>query len=214
MYRSHRIVALAVSLAMAPMSAPRAATPRAGSPAAPEVEDLRVEAQQVEPGHFAFVIRFGRPGGPGELRIDLWNEEERATMEARFSFADEPHLVLRQVEGSEDHDVWMSPALERELAHDSSEVMNIFWTVLADPRIHAQAAEWLATIPPDPAAKNPACGVTKWGLKAIVWITGAACCSGGFGVLCASCAVGGGTALDAIDGIDCDKECKPDCPIG
>lgn len=213
MYRLDIALPLVVSLATAPAIAAGVIMPQAAGRARFEIEDLSVEAQPVEPGQFAFVIRFRRPEGSGELRIDLWNGSERSTMEAWFSFADARHVFLRQVEGSEDHEVWLSPALERELAHDSLALMNIFWAVLADPRVHAQVTGWLATLPPDPAAKNPACGVTKWGLKAIVWIAGAACCSGSFGVLCATCAVGGGTALDAIDGIDCDKECKRDCPI-
>lgn len=167
------------------------------------------------PGHFALTAGFRllELAAPGELRIDLWNGVEHSIAEVNFSIGGVSHVYIRQVEGHEEYQVWLSPIIEAELARDAPELMLLFWAVLTDPRVHTQVAAGLTTLPPDPLAKNPACGVTKWGLKALVWIAGAACCSGSFGAACAACAVGGGTALDAIDGIDCNKECKPDCPI-
>jgi hypothetical protein len=176
---------------------------------------LSVEPQQVEPGHISITARFRLRGSgtPGELRIDLWNHVENPIAEASFSIRGVSHMQIRQVYGAEDHRVWMSPTIEAELAQDAPKLMLVYWAVLTDPRLHTEVSGWLGTLPPDPLAGNPACGVAKWGMEALVWIAGAACCAGGFGLGCAACAVGVGTADDAIGGIDCNKECKPDCPI-
>lgn len=178
--------------------------------------DLSVELQQVEHGRFSITTRFRLQGSnvPGELRIELWNGVEHPIAEANFSIRGVSHMHLRQVHGDQEHRVWLSPTMEAELAGDAPQLMPVFWSVLTDPRVHTQVDGWLKTLPPDPLAKNPACGVTKWGLRALVWIAGAACCGGGFGVGCAVCAVGAMTADEALNnGIDCNKECKPDCPI-
>lgn len=214
-------VAIVLSLALSLVAAPGALAPfSSGQAELQEIERARpdglsVNMQQAERGHFALTARFRAlaSGAPGELRIDLWNEVEHPIVEVNFSVLGVSHVYVRQVEAEEEHQVWLSPIIEAELAHDTPDIILLFWAVLTDPRIRTQVGGWLSMLPPDPLAKNPACGVTKWGLKALIWIAGAACCGGGFGAACAACAVGGGTALDAIDGIDCNKECKPDCPI-
>ena len=92
--------------------------------------------------------------------------------------------------------------------------MLVFWAVLTHPQVHMEVNRRLSALPPDPLAKNPACGVTKWGFQAVVLLAAAACCSGSFGFGCGACVLGGKVVSDTIDGIDCSKECKPDCPIG
>ena len=176
---------------------------------------LNVEFQEAERGHLTITARFRLrgSGAPGELRIDLWNRGEAPIAEASFSIQNVQHLHTRRVYGTEGDQVWMSPSIETELARDTPRLMLVYWAVLTDPRLYNQVEKWLGTLPPDPTANNPACGVTKWGLKALTWIAGAACCAGGFGFGCAACAVGVGAAGDVIGGIDCGKSCKPDCPI-
>jgi hypothetical protein len=82
-----------------------------------------------------------------------------------------------------------------------------------DPRLYRDLSGWLSTQPLDPALKNPLCGATKWGLKAIAYAANIACCVGGVPA-CVVCTLGLDDVKDAIKGIDCNKECKPDCPIG
>ncbi|MCY1060328.1 hypothetical protein [Nannocystis sp. SCPEA4] len=177
---------------------------------------VTIELLRAEPGRLAVTVRFRvrESNVLGELKLDLWNDLEGPIVEANYLIGGERHIHIRHADGVKERDqVLLSPSIRDELARGAPELMLVFWAVLTDPRVHARIAGQLSTLPPDPLAKNPACGVTKWGLKAVVWIAQAACCGGGFGA-CAVCYVGGGTALDALNGIDCNKECRPDCPIG
>lgn len=173
---------------------------------------LSVEIQEEEHGRVALTARFLLRETPGELRIDLWTEVERPIIEAHFSILGVPQVYMRQVDGDEDSQIWLSPTLEAELAHDAPELMLVFWAVLTDPRVHAKIVAWLQALPPDPQRKNPLCGVTKWGLKALAIAANVGCCAGGF-VACVACTVGLDGVKGTINGIDCNKECKPDCPI-
>jgi hypothetical protein len=56
------------------------------------------------------------------------------------------------------------------------------------------------------------CGATKWGLKALAIAANVGCCAGGL-VACVACSVGLDGVKGMINGIDCTKECKPDCPV-
>lgn len=173
---------------------------------------LAVEVQQVRAG-VSVTARFRRrdSGLPGELKIDLWNAAD-PIVEAEFSISGEPHMRIRQVHGDEEPQVWLSRTMEVELARGEPNLMPLFWSVMTAPQVSTQVDEWLLTLPPDPQAKNPACGAFRWGLKALTWIAASACCKGVWAA-CAACVVGANSAVDAINGIDCNKECKPDCPI-
>ncbi|MCY1009975.1 hypothetical protein OV079_31320 [Nannocystis pusilla] len=190
----------------------------AGGDALQEIEQARpdevtVELQRVERGGLAITahFRFQESGVLGELQLDLWN----GLAEAHFSVAGVSHVRLRHVDDVEEHDqVWLSPTIHDELARGAPDVMLVFWAVLLDSRVYAQVGEWLSTLPPDPLKKNPACSVFKWGMKGVLALAGAACCSGSFGFGCATCTLGGLAAADYVDAIDCNKDCKPDCPLG
>lgn len=135
-------------------------------------------------------------GEPGVLRVDVWDwDGEHRGVESAFSVGGVPHVWLRQVD--EAPESWLSPDIEADPA-----LMLSYWAVVTDLRIDDE-----------PMAKNPACGAMKWGLRTLARIAALACCGGGFGVGCVVCAVGVYSADDAIAGIDCNKECKPDCPI-
>ena len=215
MHRALVVTSLSLSLATAPSVGAHAAS--ADTAASHELAQARpvtlsMEIQEVEHGHVALTSRFQLRDVPGELRIDLWTEFERPLVEAHFSILGVPHVYVRQVDGNDDHQVWLSPMIKAELARDAPELFLTFWAVLTDPRIHAQIRAWLQMLPPDPQRKNPLCGATKWGLKALAIAANVGCCAGGLGA-CIACTVGLDGVKGMINGIDCNKECRPDCPV-
>ncbi|MDC0668180.1 hypothetical protein [Nannocystis radixulma] len=180
---------------------------------------LTVELEQAELDLITLIVRFRLrdSGEPGELRLASWNDDvESPSAEADFSVGGVSHVYVRHTDGADERDrASLSPAIREELGSGAPALMLVFWAVLSDPRVYSELAGGLITLHADPSGKNPLCGTTKWGLKALVWAAEAACCgAGGFSAACVACVVGGNTAVDAInDGIDCNKECKPDCPI-
>lgn len=165
------------------------------------LDALVVEVQQEDDDGLAVTAQFllRESGAAGELRLSLW----RGIAEASFSIDGVPHMILRYTDSSEEQEpVWLSPLMEGELERGSAELMQVFWAVLADPQVFAQIER-----------KNPACSVFKWGMKGVVALAGAACCGGGFGFGCGVCTLGGLAATSYLDGIDCNKEYKPECPI-
>ena len=74
-----------------PQNVPPQASPSTGPAEAPESRArphiLTVEVQQEERGHFVITVRFRRleSGVPGELRIDLWNGDERRIVQEGFA---------------------------------------------------------------------------------------------------------------------------------
>lgn len=181
-------------------------------PAGVRPDTLSMDVREVERGWLIFVAQFRLLDAPGELRIDLWTEVERPIVEAHFSILGESHVYVRQIDGDEEPQVWLSPTIEAELARDARGPMHAFWDVLADPRVHSQISAWLQMLPLDPQRKNPLCGATKWGLKALAIAANVGCCAGGI-VACVACTVGLDGVKGMINGIDCSKECKPDCPV-
>jgi hypothetical protein len=199
----------------APRTIPVSTSAELARLAAARPDALKVD-MRAEPNHLTITAKFRLKGShmPGSLNIDLWSRGDEAIVESRFSVRGSVHLTARQVHGSVEHQVWMSPTLETEIERNAPQLRLAYLALLTDPELLRQIKAGLGTLPTDPLAGNPACGVTKWGLKALVWIANAACCAGGFGVACLACVVGTNSAQDAInDGIDCNKECKPDCPV-
>ncbi len=204
-----------------PTAQPTAPTTRpAPSSESARIAAARPEALKVyvtaEPNHVAIKATFRLKGSrtPGELLIDLWSRGEEAIVESRFSVGGRVHLTARQAYGADDHQLWLSPTLETELARSAPHLNLVYLALLTDPDFITEIGARLGQLPADPLAGSAACSITKWGLKALLTIAGAACCAGGFGFGCAACAVGLATGTDAInDGIDCKKECKPDCPV-
>ncbi|MCY1059449.1 hypothetical protein [Nannocystis sp. SCPEA4] len=205
---------LALSLAAAP-------SPSTGTGERQEIVQARprilsLEAQQAERGHHVLTVRFRRPdsGVSGELQLDLWSDVESPVAEASFSVGDISHVHVRHIGGTDERDqVWLSPIIQNELARGTPDLTFVFWALLADPLLYRELSGWLSTQPLDPSLKNPLCGATKWGLKAIAYAANIACCVGGVPA-CVVCTLGLDDVKDAIKGIDCSKECKPDCPIG
>ena len=178
-------------------------------------EALKVD-MAAEPNHLAIKVKFRLKGShaPGELLIDLWSRGDEAIVESHFFVRGRVHLTARQVYGTDHHQLWMSPTLEAELSQSAPHLSLAYLAILTDPDFITQIEARLGQLPSDPLAGNAACGVTKWGLKSLLVLAGMACCAGGFGIFCAACGIGAATGVDAInDGIDCKKECKPDCPI-
>lgn len=172
---------------------------------------LSVELQQVASGGLAIIIqsRVQESGVPAELRLDLWDR----TVEASFSVGGVSHLHVRHMdEAEEGAQVWLSPAMRDEFARGALDRALVFWAIMTEPRVYMEIEGWLSALPPDSLAKNPLCGATKWGLKALAFAANIACCAGGVPA-CITCTVGLDGVKDAIKGIDCSKECKPDCPI-
>ncbi len=129
---------------------------------------------------------------PGALHVDIVD----GMVGSEFSVNGETHVLVQQIDG-EEPEVWYSPEIEAD-----PELMRGYWGVLSD-----------LTLEPEVAGKNPACGVTKWGLRTLAIIANVACCRLGGGIACGLCTIGYRSADGAIEGIDCNKECKPDCPI-
>lgn len=178
--------------------------------------ELAVALQVRELGHLSITARFRLrgSGAPGELRVDLWTHADAPVAEVAFSVRRVQHLTVRQVYGADEKRVWMSPRMEAELERGTPRLMSVYWAVMTDPRLYTKIDNWLATLPPDPLAVNPACGVTKWGLKILVWVAGVGCCAIGSVPGCIVCTVGSNAGTEIInESIDCKKECKPDCPI-
>ena len=171
------------------------APPDAASLTQARPRDLVAELEQDDPDHVTLDARFRLDTGePGALHVDIW-DGEHPTVESEFSVGEVPHVWVHQTDG-EEPESWLSPDIEAD-----PELMLRYWAVMTDLRLY------------ESTAKNPACKVTKWGLKALTWIAGVACCRLGGGIACGACTVGFGTVHETINGIDCNKECKPDCPI-
>ncbi len=134
---------------------------------------------------------------PGELRVDFWTGDGPG-VESEFSVDGVTHVWLRQVDG-EEPEVWLSPEIEA-----APELMRNYWSVMSDLRLYE----------PEATARNPLCGAMRWGLRTLTVLIAAACClSGAPAGLCLPCAVGAHEAHDAASSIDCNKNCRPDCPI-
>ncbi len=160
-----------------------------------EPRDLVIVIDQDGPDRATLDAKFRLDtGASGDLWIESWTGDG-AAVESAFSVDGVRHIWLRQVQG-EEPEVWFSPEIEAD-----PELMPLYWSVIRELAIH------------ESTAKNPACGALKWGLKALTWFAAAACCGSGNVVACVACKAGGDVAHDAISGIDCNKECKPDCPI-
>lgn len=163
-------------------------------------------------GGLAIIIqsRLQESGVPAELRLDLWG----GAVEASFSVGGVSHLRVRQMdEAEEGAQVWWSPTMRDEFARGALDLTFVFWAIVTEPRVYMEIEGWLSSLPPDPLAKNPACGVTKWGFKALAYAANIACCAGGGVPACIACTVGLDGVKDFIKDIDCSKECKPECPI-
>lgn len=173
--------------------------------------ELSTEFQQMAGGGLTIVIqsRLQESNVPAELRLNLWD----GTVEASFSVGGVSHLHVRHMEEAEEEpQVWLSPTMRDEFASGALDLTLVFWAIVIEPRVSMEIEGWLSTLPPDPSAKNPLCGATKWGLKALAYAANIACCAGGIPA-CIACTVGLDGVKDSIKGIDCSKECKPDCPI-
>ncbi|MFY0539361.1 hypothetical protein [Nannocystis pusilla] len=130
--RYHRVLSLALAAesAAAPVVGGDGQDAQVETAELQEIEQSRphtlsVEVQQVEPSHFGLTAEFRllELGAPGELRIDLWNGVEHPIAEVNFSIGGVSHVYIRQVEGDEEHQVWLSPTIEAELARDAPELM-------------------------------------------------------------------------------------------
>lgn len=168
----------------------------AGADLAPiRPRNLEVEIEQATADTAALVADFRLDTGEsGTLRLDISN----GAIEADFSVDGVPHVWLRQLDG-EGPETWLSPEIEGRPA-----LMRTYWGVVSDLRLYEHEV----------TAKNPLCGALKWGLRALAVVAGAGCCVGGSPIgLCLVCVVGASDAYEAANAIDCNKECKPDCPI-
>lgn len=189
------VLSLVTGSVVVPPAAPQPSTRLENGLTRAHPRDLVVELVQADPDHLTIDAQFRLESGePGVLRIDLWNGENPG-VESEFSVNGVPHVWLRQFEGDEPES-WLSPDIEADPA-----LMARYWGVMTDLRLY------------EAVAGNPLCGGLRWGLKALAWIAGAACCLSGSAALCLPCYVGASTAHDAADSIDCSKGSKPDCPI-
>ncbi len=127
---------------------------------------------------------------PGALHVDIGD----GMVGSEFSVNGVTHVLVQQIDG-EEPEVWYSPEIEAD-----PELMRGYWGVLTD-----------LTLEPDVAGKNPACTVFKNGLRALAWIAARACV--GWHPAAIACTLGSIGVDAAASHIDCNKECKPDCPV-
>ncbi|WAS99215.1 hypothetical protein [Nannocystis punicea] len=186
MLRAIVVTALCLSLAAASAVAARAASGELAEPhdlAQARPGALSVEDHEVERGRAALTAEL-RPRDPAGERVELGTDE--------------------------DHQVQRSPVSEAAPARAVPEVMPAF--AGADRRLHAQIVSGPRTPRPDLKRKNPLCGATRWGLKALAIAANVGCCAGGL-VACVACSVGLDGVKGMINKIDCTKQCNPDCPL-
>ncbi|MBZ5710162.1 hypothetical protein [Nannocystis pusilla] len=132
--------------------------------------------------------------------IDAWGAEaavESYVVPGRYvevvvSLAGQPHIIIAG-DGNDDKRVWLSErAGEMGLR---SEFLQ-----------HVGSDEALFEV-----RKNPACGVFKWAISAVLTAAFVSCCTNL--VSCVGCTIVGKNTQKKIDGINCNNECKPECPI-
>jgi hypothetical protein len=113
-------------------------------------------------------------------------------VEVIVSLVGEPHIIIAS-DGNDYKRVWLS-----ERAKETG--------LLFEFLQHVGSDEVLSEV-----RKNPACGVFKWGMTVVLTAGVVACCTNV--IACFGCTLVGNDTQKKIDGIDCNKECKPECPI-
>lgn len=153
----------------------------------PSEPDFQVDAND----EFNFKTSFVSEGWGAQADIELRAFSEHH-VEVVVSSAGQPHIIMIR-DGRDDTRVWLS-----ERAEETGMILD-FLRHLEDDEVLAEAR------------KNAACGVFKWGISAALAVGVVACCTNV--VACFACTIVGSDTQKKIDGIDCNKECKPECPL-
>ncbi|MCY1060603.1 hypothetical protein [Nannocystis sp. SCPEA4] len=177
----HQFLAIALLFTHAPNSSSKGYDEELGR------EEIQIELTDGFSFRTGFLIE--EWGAEAEVEVHVFPGRH---VEVKVSTAGQPHIII-MIYGDDDKRLWVSERAEAA-------------GLLLKSLQHIGSDEALSEV-----RKNPACGVFKWAVSAVLTAGVVACCTNL--VACVACTLAGSDAQKKIDGIDCNKECKPECPI-
>lgn len=188
-------------------------TPASPALAAPAPEPVTDEIEAARPDALSVTVRQEEHTLTVKARFRLRNSE--LPTEIRFEFSDGLAELRFMVDGVTHVEAQYVDEAEPQVRFSpefSNELSVALWAVVTDPRLYAEVEQQL-TAGPAPQEANPACKWFKWGMMGAAFITAKACCVSTAGAGCLVCEGGSWLAQKYLSTIDCNKDCKPECPL-